>query len=179
VSPRPTGLSLQENLENLFNEEKQMTAGIYPAGASSTLAPLDPFNVLNWSAIRARVNRLQMRIAKAVRDKRYGKVKALQWILTHSYEAKLLAVKRVTENRGRRTPGVDGILWSTPMSKFKAVQSIKRCGYKPQPLRPHRYTQVLLDTGEKFKYKPPCLGNCRELADEFHHANKFQWTPFQ
>ncbi len=68
MSPRPTGLSLQENLENHFNEEKQMTAGIYPAGASSTLAPFDPFNALNWSAIRARVNRLQMRIAKAVRD---------------------------------------------------------------------------------------------------------------
>ena len=112
-----------------------MTAGTSTAGASSTLAPFDPFKALNWSAIQARVNRLQMRIAKAVRDKRYGKVKALQWILTHSYEAKLLAVKRVTENRGKRTPGVDGILWSTPMSKFKAVQSIKRCGYKPQPLR--------------------------------------------
>lgn len=49
-----------------------MTAGIYPAGASSALAPFDQFKALNWSAIQARVNRLQIRIAKAVREKRYG-----------------------------------------------------------------------------------------------------------
>ncbi len=69
VSPRPTGLSLQENLENLFYGEKQMTPGWYPAGASSTQPPLDPFSALDWSGIQARVKRLQMRIAKAVREK--------------------------------------------------------------------------------------------------------------
>ncbi len=45
-----------------------MTAGYTLAGAPLTLAPFDPFNVLDWSSIRSRVKRLQMRIAKAVRD---------------------------------------------------------------------------------------------------------------
>jgi RNA-directed DNA polymerase len=135
VRPRPTGLSLQESLENLFYEGKQMTVGIMPPGAPLTLPVFDPFKSLDWSAIQVRVKRLQMRIAKAVREKRYGKVKALQWLLTHSHEAKLLAVKRVTENRGKRTSGIDGVLWTTPRSKINAVRSLKRRGYRPQPLR--------------------------------------------
>jgi len=76
-----------------------------------------------------------MRIAKAVREGRWGKVKALQWLLTHSFYGKAIAIKRVTENQGKRTPGVDGVTWESPESKAKAVMSLRRRGYKPQPLR--------------------------------------------
>jgi RNA-directed DNA polymerase len=72
---------------------------------------------------------------KAQQAGRHGKVKALQWLLTHSFSGKSLAVKRVTENRGKRTPGVDGVIWSTPSAKFEAVSSLKRRGYWPRPLR--------------------------------------------
>ena len=68
MSPRPTGLSLQESLENLFYEGKQMTVGYMPTGAPLTLPVFDPFKALDWSAIQVRVKRLQMRIAKAVRE---------------------------------------------------------------------------------------------------------------
>ena len=54
-----------------------------------------------------------MRIAKAIRDKRYGKDKALQWLLTHSHSAKLLAIKKVTSNAGSRTSGVDKVRWTS------------------------------------------------------------------
>ncbi len=60
---------------------------------------------------------------------------SLQWILTHSFSGKALAVRRVTENQGKRTPGVDGIMWSTPEAKSQAVQSLRRCGYTPMPLK--------------------------------------------
>jgi RNA-directed DNA polymerase len=76
-----------------------------------------------------------MRIAKAIKEKRYGKVKALQWILTHSYSAKLLAIKRVTTNKGHRTPGVDKKVWRTDRQKLAAISLLTRRGYKPQPLR--------------------------------------------
>lgn len=65
------------------------------------------WNTIDWETVKATVRRLQMRIAKAYREKKYGKAKALQWLLTHSYNAKLLAVKRVTQNKGAKTPGVD------------------------------------------------------------------------
>ncbi len=68
MSPRPTGLSLQENLENYLNEGKQMTAGITPASAPLTQRRIDRFKALDWKTIQARVKRLQMSSAKAVRE---------------------------------------------------------------------------------------------------------------
>ena len=65
-------------------------------GASSTTINL--WESINWAPLENLVNRLQMRIAKATREGRYHKVKALQWLLTHSFAAKLLAIKRVTSN---------------------------------------------------------------------------------
>ena len=90
---------------------------------------------IDWDLITRHVRRLQMRIAKATRERRWGKVKALQRLLTHSFYAKLLAVKRVVTNRGKKTAGVDGITWTTSKQKFDAVRSMKRRGYRPQPLR--------------------------------------------
>ena len=103
-------------------------------GASST--PNQDWKSLPWDKIRQRVRRLQMRIAKAIKEKRYGKARALQWILiTHSHSAKLLAVQRVTTNKGARTPGVDKKVWRTDQQKLAAISLLRRRGYKPQPLR--------------------------------------------
>ncbi len=90
---------------------------------------------IDWVKAHQTVRRLQMRIAKAVRDKRWNRVQALQWLLTHSFYGKAIAVKRVTENRGKTTPGVDGETWNTPATKARAVMSLRRRGYQPQPLR--------------------------------------------
>jgi len=90
---------------------------------------------IDWNAIEKKVATLQARIVKAYKEKQYRKVHSLQWILTRSYAGKLLAVRRVTSNKGSRTSGVDGVLWSTDNSKMNAVQSLKRKGYKPLPLR--------------------------------------------
>jgi RNA-directed DNA polymerase len=94
-----------------------------------------PWNTLNWRRIISNVRWLQARIVKATREGNHRKIKRLQWILTKSFAAKAFAVKRVTENRGKRTAGVDGIVWSSSISKMQAVKSLNRNGYKPQPLR--------------------------------------------
>ena len=86
---------------------------------------------LDWAQIHQTVKKLQMRIAKATREGRYGRVKALQWILTHSFSGRAIAVKRVTENQGKKTPGVDKVVWDTPELKAEAVMSLKRRGYQP------------------------------------------------
>jgi RNA-directed DNA polymerase len=62
-------------------------------------------------------------------------VKVLQRLLTSSFSGKALAVKRVTENDGKKTAGVDGQVWSTPESKSQAIQNLNRRGYQPFPLR--------------------------------------------
>jgi RNA-directed DNA polymerase len=66
---------------------------------------------INWPNIQRNVSRLQVRIAQATKQGRWGKVRALQRLLTHSYSGKVLAVRRVTENEGKKTPGVDQELW--------------------------------------------------------------------
>lgn len=110
-----------------------MTAMALPlTGASSSNATWDS---INWDIIKAEVYRLQTRIAKAIREGRHGKVKALQWLLTHSFHAKLLAVKRVAQNQGGKTPGVDNVIWKTSQQKIKAAQSLTRRGYQTQPLK--------------------------------------------
>ena len=90
---------------------------------------------IDWKKCEAQVKKLQERIVKARKEGRHGKVKSLQWILTHSFCAKAIAVKRVTTNEGKKTAGVDKVLWSTDKIKYEAILSLKRNGYKPQPLR--------------------------------------------
>lgn len=93
------------------------------------------WNTIVWPKIEAQVRRLQLRIAQAKRQGRHGKAASLQWILTHSYAAKLLVVRRVTQNAGAKTSGVDQALWQTSKEKYRAVLSLQRRGYKAQPLR--------------------------------------------
>jgi retron-type reverse transcriptase len=64
----------------------------------------------------------------------WAKVRALQRLLTHPYSGKVLAVRRVTENDGKKTPGVDRER-DTPEKKTRAVYELKCRGYQPQPLR--------------------------------------------
>ena len=109
-----------------------MTA-VHPTGALST--PPDAWHTINWYAAHRTVRRLQARIVKAVQARRWGKVRALQHLLTHSFSGKALAVQRVTNNDGKRTPGVDGILWNTPEKKRCAVENLRQRGYRAQPLR--------------------------------------------
>ena len=90
---------------------------------------------INWRQVHRQVRGLQIRIAKATEQKRWRRVKALQRMLTRSFAAKALAVRRVTENRGKKTAGVDRQLWNTPGSKWQAIGQLKRTGYKPSPLR--------------------------------------------
>jgi len=66
---------------------------------------------------------------KATQAGRWGKVKALQWMLTHSFSGKALAVNRVTENKGKHTAGVDGAIWQSPGAKYKAIGKLRRNGY--------------------------------------------------
>ena len=98
-------------------------------------SPAEHWQSINWKKAYASVRRLQVRIAKAIREQRYNKAKSLQRLLTHSLTAKVIAVKRVTSNRGKRSSGVDKVVWNTPRQKWFAVLSLREQGYRTQPLR--------------------------------------------
>ncbi len=109
-----------------------MTTAKTVGAASSEAAE---WYAIEWPTIQRNVRRLQVRIAQATKVGRWGKVRALQRLLTHSYGGKVLAVRRVTENTGKKTPGVDQEVWDTPEKKTQAVQALRRRGYQSQPLR--------------------------------------------
>jgi RNA-directed DNA polymerase len=93
------------------------------------------WHAINWYAVHRQVRRLQARMVKAVQAKRWGKVRALQHLLTHSFSGKALAVQRVTNNDGSKTPGVDDMVWDTPAKKACAIEALRQCGYRALPLR--------------------------------------------
>lgn len=93
------------------------------------------WNTIDWKNVEKEVNKLQVRIAKAMQNKKYNDVKRLQYLLTHSFNAKALAVRKVTTNKGKNTAGVDKELWSTPAMKMKATLNLTDKNYKAKPLK--------------------------------------------
>lgn len=90
---------------------------------------------INWETVIDNVNRLQVRITKAVNQGKRHSVKRLQYLLTHSFYAKLLATKKVTQNKGTRTAGIDGEKWTTPQAKMNAALNLSDEKYQAKPLR--------------------------------------------
>ena len=113
------------------------------------------WKTMNWKKAEAEVSRLQARIAKATQEKNWNTVKRLQYLLTHSYYAKALAVRKVTTNKGKNTPGIDKELWTTPAAKMSNVLTLTDKGYRAKPLR-----RVFIEKPGKKKKRPlgiPCM----------------------
>jgi RNA-directed DNA polymerase len=110
-----------------------MSAAEMLAGAAPRHTP--DWHSIDWKKVWRTVRRLQVRIVKAVAEGRWNKVKALVYLLTHSFSGRALAILRAVSNSGAKTPGVDGVLWNTPEAKSAAFSTLRRHGYQPQPLR--------------------------------------------
>src|SRR5712692_2749253 len=123
---------LTRELDEPIEGAMQMTAE-YSAGAVSHTSA--DWHSIPWKTVNETVRRLQARIVKATKAGKWHKVKALQYLLTHSFSGKALAVRRVTENPGKNTPGVDKITWTDPVSKAMAIQHLHKRGYRALPLR--------------------------------------------
>jgi RNA-directed DNA polymerase len=139
ITPRANGQTstwslITREFDEPLEQGRQMTAVVILAGAPCYEVEID-WNQIYWKKVNRNVRRLQARIVKAVEEKRLGKVKALQWLLTHSFSGKALAVRRVTENRGKKTPGVDGEIWDTPKKKAQGIRRLRQHGYRTQPRR--------------------------------------------
>ena len=135
---------------------------VQAVGAVSSVAA--EWYAIDWQAIHRNVRRLQARIVKAVKQGRWGKVQALQRLLTHSFSGKALAVRRVTENQGKKTPGVDRETWDTPEMKTVAVQNLKHRGYQPQPLR-----RVYIPKSDGVTMRPLGIPTMKDRAQQALH----------
>ncbi|MFZ7321390.1 reverse transcriptase N-terminal domain-containing protein, partial [Comamonas jiangduensis] len=112
-----------------------MRKTIDSSGSASSREPQN-WHAIDWHLVERFVRTTQQRIAKATQEKDWRRVKALQRSLNHSFSARALAVRRVTENQGKRTAGVDRQLWDSPALKWAAIGRLKQQrGYKAKPLR--------------------------------------------
>lgn len=123
------------------------------------------WNSINWKAIYKRINKLQTRITKATQRGNRNLAKKLQYLLTSSFDAKLLAVRKVTSNKGKRTSGVDRQLWSTPSTKYKAALSLKTKGYKASPLK-----RIYIEKKGKKKKRPLGIPTMHDRAIQALYA---------
>lgn len=96
------------------------------------------WRAIDWQRAYAHVKKLQTRIAKAQRAGRRGRVKSLQWLLTHSLYARLVAVMKAGRRGDGNISGADGGLWRDESAKASAALSLSRRNYHPMPLRPVR-----------------------------------------
>ncbi len=112
-----------------------MTPDERSSRGSASFARPEHWHQIDWRHVYGQVRGLQIRIAKAAQEQDWRRVKALQRFLVRSFSGRCLAVKRVSENAGKRTGGVDGEIWSTPPSKWHAIQRLDSRGYRPLPLR--------------------------------------------
>lgn len=126
--------------------------------AGATSQTVEGWHDIDWQAVQSNVRRLQARIVKATQEGRWGKVRALQRLLTHSFSGRALAVKRVTEHTGAPRPGVDGAIWDSPHTKAVAIHTLRHHGYRPQPFR-----QVSIPGGPS-RQRPPGILTMKDRA---------------
>ena len=81
------------------------------------------------------VKKLQRRIYVAYKQGNTHKWKTLTEFMFHSFYARACAVKHVCSRKGKKTAGVDNVLWLTDTDKFNAIFSLRLRGYKPRPLK--------------------------------------------
>jgi RNA-directed DNA polymerase len=103
--------------------------------AMNTVMPMYRWNTIPWQHIQRSVFKLQKRIYQASRRGDVRTVRNLQRLLMKSRSAKLLAVRRVTQdNQGKRTAGLDGIKSLTPPQRLALARTLTLEG-KAIPVR--------------------------------------------
>ena len=137
VPQRKSGQTSPRSIDTRTLEEPTQGVMQMTADRSAGATPHNPedWHTINGMRVNENVRRLQARIVKATKEGKWHKVHALQYLLTHSFSGKSLAIRRVTENQGKNTPGVDGETWNDPPKTWAAIHHLKRHGYQPSPLR--------------------------------------------
>jgi RNA-directed DNA polymerase len=91
------------------------------------------WKTIDWKRVKDVVNNLQSRIASAPKNGKWETVNKLSRLLIRSFYAKLLSVRKVSTNKESRTPGIDGIIWSSPADKMRAALQLTNKGYRAKP----------------------------------------------
>ena len=96
----------------------------------------EDWKIIPWKKFQRNVFRLQKRIYQAQIRGDFKRVRGLQRLLLRSFSARCLAVRQVSQdNRGKKTPGVDGIARLTPTQRMRMVRQLRKFSPSPAPIR--------------------------------------------
>jgi RNA-directed DNA polymerase len=156
------------------------------SGAVSSLDPAHAWKSIDFQHAQTEVARLQARIAKAFKEGKRNKARCLQGILARSFYACVLAVRKVTSNKGSRTPGIDGQLWKSPTRRYREALALRKRGHKATPLR-HQY--ILKKNGKQRALGIPCMKDramqplhaltLESIAESTADWNSYGFRPFR
>jgi RNA-directed DNA polymerase len=110
------------------------TANLNESDTSRKKAALQ-WEAIDWQKVEAFINKIQTRIAKAQVKGNRKLLRELQRMLTHSYYAKLWAIRKVTGNTGKRTAGIGNEKWDSPAKKYRAVSKLDTKTYRAKALK--------------------------------------------
>lgn len=157
-------LSSNKELDQHEKSNLTDTSSKEASGAVSNLSHKQAWESIDFKHAQAEVARLQARIAKAFEEGKRNKARCLQGILARSFYARVLAVRKVTSNKGSRTPGIDGQLWKSPTRRYREALALRKRGYKALPLRRH---YILKKNGKQRGLGIPCM---KDRAMQALHA---------
>ncbi|MGP1923446.1 MAG: reverse transcriptase N-terminal domain-containing protein [Arsenophonus sp. NEOnobi-MAG3] len=96
---------------------------------AASLVSFEPIGQNSMKKVLQKTKNLQTSIIKATKEGRWNKVKSLQRLFTHLFSGKrFLVTKQVTENRSKRTAGIDKKIWFTPGSKYPSIKMLTSYG---------------------------------------------------
>jgi RNA-directed DNA polymerase len=124
----------------------------------------EDWKTLPWKKLQRNVFRIQKRIYQAQIRGDFKRVRGLQRLLLRSYSARCLAVRQVSQdNKGKNTPGVDGVARLTPSQRMKMVGQLRKFSSSPAPIR-RVYIPKASNPNEKRPLGIPTMRNRAEQA---------------
>ncbi len=91
---------------------------------------------IDWEFVNRKVYHMQVEIRVAWKNNDKAKVAMLQHNLVKSWVGRAMAVRIIVTNKGKNTPGIDGIIWDNPDDKFAAISELLvGKGYQCKPVR--------------------------------------------
>ena len=112
------------------------------------------WHLIDWKKAEAVVKDLQEKIVIATLKENIKEMYHIQWKILNTFEAKVLAIRKVITNKGKGTAGTDGIVWKSPKDYWNAIQALTEIIRNPQEYRAQPLRRVWIPKANSKELRP-------------------------